>query len=77
MDGESSQRLLQAAIGEERGLAPMMPNIQGGKNPEGLASYRAAVGDTDFMLIVAHWVDSHPEGLKNAARIFREAVDNG
>jgi ribulose 1,5-bisphosphate carboxylase large subunit-like protein len=75
MNGQAGSRMIAAATGETAGLRAMMPNIQGGKHPGGLPEYRAAVGDDDYMLIVAHWVDSHPEGLQRAARIFREAVD--
>lgn len=58
-----------------RGQAGSMPIIQGGKRPAGLPDYRQAVGSDDYMLIVASWVDSHPEGLEAAARCFREAID--
>lgn len=67
--------LLEAATGAPTALPPMMPIVQGGKRPDGLPAYRAAVGHDAFMLIVAHWVDSHPAGLREAARLFREAVD--
>jgi ribulose 1,5-bisphosphate carboxylase large subunit-like protein len=33
------------------------------------------VGSDDYMLIVASWVDAHPDGLEAGARFFREAVD--
>jgi ribulose 1,5-bisphosphate carboxylase large subunit-like protein len=52
-----------------------MPIIQGGKHPAGLADYRRAVGGDDYMMIVASWVDSHPDGLEQAARMFRAAID--
>lgn len=52
-----------------------MPILQGGKTPEGVDEYRAAVGSDDFMLIVASWVDSHPDGVAAGARVFRNAVD--
>ena len=54
---------------------PSLPIIQGGKNPEGLSDYVDAAGGLDFMLIVASWVDSYPDGLPAGARCFREAVD--
>ncbi len=76
MPAEASRRLIEAATGECGSLQPMMPNLQGGKFPGGLSSYLEAVGDKDFMLIVAHWVDSHRDGLECAARYFREAVDD-
>lgn len=53
----------------------IMPIIQGGKHPAGLPDYRQALGSDDYMLIVASWVDSHPDGLEAAARHFREAID--
>lgn len=52
-----------------------MPILQGGKTPEGLPSYRAAIGSDDYMLIVASWVDGHADGLGAAAGIFRAAID--
>src|SRR5690606_27354150 len=52
-----------------------MPILQGGKSPDGLPRFRAAVGGDDYMLIVASWVDGHEEGVRNAAGIFRAAVD--
>jgi ribulose 1,5-bisphosphate carboxylase large subunit-like protein len=70
-----AQQLLLAASAPLEGMRPSMPILQGGKHPEGLAGYRAAFGSTEFMLIVANWVDSHPEGLAAAARRFREQVD--
>lgn len=66
---------LQAARRPLAGVRPSMPILQGGKHPEGLPGYRAAMGSDDFMLIVASWVDSHPEGIAAAARRFREAVE--
>ncbi|MEG2942007.1 MAG: RuBisCO large subunit C-terminal-like domain-containing protein [Thermomonas sp.] len=52
-----------------------MPILQGGKTPEGLPRFRAAVGSDDYMLIVASWVDGHAQGLGPAAGIFRTAID--
>ncbi|MBP0049728.1 hypothetical protein H9C73_13400 [Marinobacterium sp. AK62] len=51
-----------------------MPILQGGKCPEGLERYTHCVGNDDYMLIVASWVDGHPQGLETAARIFRESL---
>jgi len=75
-DMGACRQLMEIAVGEDNGLKGMMPNIQGGKHPAGLPTYRAAVGDNDFTLIVANWVDSHPAGLKAAAREFREALED-
>ena len=52
-----------------------MPILQGGKTPEGLPSFRSAIGSDDYMLIVASWVDGHADGLGAAAGIFRAAID--
>ena len=52
-----------------------MPILQGGKSPDGLPRFRAGVGSDDYMLIVASWVDAHPEGVRGGARAFRTAVD--
>jgi 2,3-diketo-5-methylthiopentyl-1-phosphate enolase len=57
------------------GVRRVMPILQGGKEPDGLPGYLKAVGNRDFMLIVASWVDRHPDGLKAGARAFRRAVD--
>lgn len=72
---EETRRLMDTAIGFHPGMKSMMPNVQGGKHPGDLSLYERAVGDKDFMLIVANWVDSHDAGLKAAAAEFREAVD--
>ena len=52
-----------------------MPILQGGKTPEGLPNFRAAIGSDDYMLIVASWVDGHEEGIRAASAIFRAAID--
>jgi ribulose 1,5-bisphosphate carboxylase large subunit-like protein len=67
--------LLHAASRPLQGVNPIMPILQGGKHPGALADYRIAMGGSDFMLIVASWIDGHPEGLASAARRFREAVE--
>lgn len=56
-------------------MRSMMPILQGGKRPDDLALYEAAIGSENFMLIVASWVDGHPEGMMKGAEIFREAVE--
>jgi ribulose 1,5-bisphosphate carboxylase large subunit-like protein len=70
-----AQELIQTARRSQDGVRPIMPILQGGKHPGSLADCRAVVGSNDFMLIVASWVDSHPEGLASGARRFREAVE--
>lgn len=72
---EWTRELTHTAYGPREGARPIMPIVQGGKNPTGLPVYRAAIGCDDFMLIVASWADSHPEGLAAAAREFREQVE--
>ena len=64
-----------AATGRPGDARGVMPILQGGKHPDGLQDYRAAIGSDDYMLIVASWVDGHPDGLQAAARILRNAVD--
>ncbi len=54
--------------------APLLPILQGGKNPQELPCYRSAIGSDNFMLIVASWVDSHPLGTRAAASEFRAAL---
>jgi ribulose 1,5-bisphosphate carboxylase large subunit-like protein len=76
MAAHHAQSILQAATGKSAKLLPMMPIMQGGKHPAGLPDYHESVGGRDFMLIVAHWVDSYPKGLKAAAQKFREAIDS-
>lgn len=73
-----------AAVNEEHDLWPaletygthpaMLPILQGGKNPEELPQYLEAVGSADFMLIVASWVDNHPAGFVEGAKLFRQAI---
>lgn len=54
--------------------AAMLPILQGGKNPVELPQYRKWIGSDDFMLIVASWVDHHPQGLLEGAGVFRAAL---
>ena len=68
---------LAAGIAPREGLLPLLPVVQGGKEPEGLPRYRRAAGCDDFMLIVASWVDRHPDGLAAGARLFRAALAAG
>jgi ribulose 1,5-bisphosphate carboxylase large subunit-like protein len=70
-----ARELLRVASRPLDGIKPIMPILQGGKHPAGLGEYRAAMGGSDFMLIVASWVDGHPDGLAQAARLFRDSVD--
>lgn len=72
---DTEQELLKAMIEPLNGVAPVMPILQGGKQPDELATYRQCCMGSDFMLIVASWVDSHHQGLASAAREFRDMVD--
>jgi ribulose 1,5-bisphosphate carboxylase large subunit-like protein len=74
-EGDSGRAGAEAAPPARGGPRRSMPILQGGKHPGGLADYRRASGGDDYMLIVASWVDSHPDGLEQAARRFREAID--
>ena len=69
--------MLAAGSAPRAGLAPLLPILQGGKEPEGLPRYRRAVGSDDFMLIVASWVDRHADGIAAGARLFRSALTAG
>jgi ribulose 1,5-bisphosphate carboxylase large subunit-like protein len=71
-----ARSVVSAAINSNQNRAAMMPILQGGKRPDELRSYHEAVGNPNFMLIVASWVDGHPEGLMGGAQIFRTAVDS-
>lgn len=64
-----------AMVNPLEGVPAVLPILQGGKRPEELEMYRECCKSSDFMLIVANWVDSHPGGLSAGARQFREAVD--
>lgn len=72
--GNGAIHAINEYLAEDKQLAPAMPILQGGKNPHDLPAYRAAVGSDDFMLIVANWVDSHPDGLIAGAKAFRDAL---
>lgn len=69
-------KFIAAVTSATLGLKPMMPIIQGGKNPQDLPHYIKAINSKDFMMIVASWVDGHPQGLQEGAKIFRAAVDS-
>jgi ribulose-bisphosphate carboxylase large chain len=74
-EGDFGRAGSEAGVPDRGGARRSMPILQGGKHPDGLADYRHANGDDDYMLIVASWVDSHAEGLEQAARRFRAAID--
>lgn len=66
--------VLAAGTAPREGLRPLLPILQGGKEPEGLPRYRQAAGGDDFMLIVASWVDRHADGIVAGACQFRAAL---
>jgi len=69
------QSILLAGAGLESSYTPMMPILQGGKAPEGLTDYRQEIGNDNFLLIVASWVDRYPDGFLAGAQEFRQAID--
>lgn len=74
-DRALAARVRHAAGSERDDQESLMLIVQGGKNPQELPTYLDAAGGTDFMLIVASWVDSHPLGLARGVSEFRAAVD--
>ena len=68
-----AQSCLAACVAPLGDIKPTLPIIAGGKRPDQLGQYRDAVGSTDFMIIAATAVDSHPQGLEAGARAFRQA----
>ncbi len=74
MAPELCEQQLGTARDPDGARRPMLPILQGGKNPHDLPLYRQLVGSDDFMLIVASWVDHHPEGLVEGAQAFRRAL---
>jgi ribulose-bisphosphate carboxylase large chain len=72
-DESEAAALREAAQGPDGHLAPSLMVMAGGKKPAGLRSYVSCAGTTDFMLIVAAALDSHPGGVRAGARAFRDA----
>lgn len=72
-DPQLAKEFLDACATTNGPGKPIVPIIQGGKQPEFLGDYIRAVGSTDFMIIVATWVDHHPEGMQVGAQAFRQA----
>jgi ribulose 1,5-bisphosphate carboxylase large subunit-like protein len=73
MDERDTQAIMNVCTGPFGKIKPSLPIIAGGKTPQGLANYAASIGSTDFMIIVATAVDTHPNGLEAGARAFRKA----
>lgn len=70
---EEAQECVAACTGPLGNIKPSLPVTAGGKSPERLPQYLNAIGSTDFMIIAATAVDTHPEGIEAGARAFREA----
>ena len=64
---------LSACGGPLGDTKPSLPIIAGGKRASHLRQYLEAIGSTDFMIIAATAVDTHPKGIEAGARAFREA----
>jgi ribulose-bisphosphate carboxylase large chain len=73
MDEEEGQKWVAACMEPLGNITPSLPIIAGGKSPKNLRQYLKAIGSTDFMIIAATAVDSHPKGIEAGARAFREA----
>ncbi len=74
-DFAKAQAFLESCRDGLGSCAPILPILQGGKQPAELAQYTADVGSTDYMIIAATWLDNHPEGIEAGARAFRDAWD--
>jgi len=73
IDQDEAQSCLSACVAPLGDIKPALPIIAGGKRPDQLRQYRDAFGSTDFMIIAATAVDTHPQGLETGARAFRQA----
>jgi ribulose 1,5-bisphosphate carboxylase large subunit-like protein len=73
IDRESEIECLSAFFSKLGKIFPSFPVLAGGKTPEGLRDYLKRIGSGDFILIAATAVDSHPDGIEEGARRFREA----
>jgi len=73
IDQGEAKDCLSACIGSLGDIQPSLPIIAGGKRASHLRQYLAAIGGTDFMIIAATALDTHPEGIEAGARAFREA----
>jgi ribulose-bisphosphate carboxylase large chain len=73
MNQAEASDCLSACVAPLGDIKPALPIIAGGKRADQLGSYLNAVGSTDFMIIAATAVDTHPDGLEAGARAFRRA----
>ncbi|MBA7569685.1 Ribulose bisphosphate carboxylase-like protein [subsurface metagenome] len=73
IDPGEAKDFLSACVDSLGSIRPSLPIIAGGKRAKHLRQYLDAFGSTDFMIIAATAVDTHPEGIEAGARAFREA----
>ena len=73
IDPGEAESCLAACTGSLGDIRPSLPVIAGGKRAEHLEYYIDSIGNTDFMIIAATAVDTHPQGIEAGARAFREA----
>ena len=73
IDQGEAKDCLSACVAPLGDIKPALPIIAGGKRADQLRQYFDAIGSTDFMIIAATAVDTHPVGLEAGARAFRQA----
>lgn len=73
IDQGEAEKGLSACVDSLGSIRPSLPIIAGGKRADHLMQYLGAIGSTNFMIIAATAVDTHPEGIEAGARAFREA----
>ena len=73
IDRDEARSCLAACFEPLGDIKPALPIMAGGKRADQLKQYLDAVGSTDFMIIAATAVDTHPEGLEAGAKAFRQA----
>jgi ribulose 1,5-bisphosphate carboxylase large subunit-like protein len=74
-DSETIRRCIEACTMRLGNARPSMPIVAGGKQPEDLRPFAALIGSPDFVVIAATALDTHPDGIQQGARAFREAWD--
>ena len=74
-DVDANHAFLAACRDPLGACRPLMPILQGGKQPAQLAQYTADAGSADYMIIAATWLDDHAQGIQYGARAFRDAWD--
>jgi ribulose 1,5-bisphosphate carboxylase large subunit-like protein len=73
VDEQEARAIMNACSGPLGRIRPSLPIMAGGKTPAGLVRYAAVIGSSDFMIIAATAVDTHPDGPEAGARAFRAA----